>query len=206
MLPFSQIAAPRTLADVVLGRQRAQHNQATSVFLVVLFSLLVAVCAQASIRLPFTPVPITGQTFAVLLTGALLGSRRGALALLVYLLEGALGLPVFAEGRGGVGHLIGPTGGYLVAFPLAAGVVGLLAERGWDRTPLRTALAMLLGSLVVFTLGVCWLSRFVGGVPNAVVQGMLPFLPGDLIKTALAALLLPGGWKLVGEGGQRKVQ
>ena len=189
---------PRTLADAVLpppqGAVRALVND---IFLVVLFSLFVAVGAWVVIPLPFTPVPITGQTFSVLMTGMLLGSRRGAIALLLYLAEGAAGLPVFAGGGGGVARFAGPTAGYLLAYPLAAGFVGVLAERGWERRPYGAALAMLLGSGVILTLGTLWLSLFEGGLWPAFLRGMLPFIPGDLIKTALAALLLPGGWALV---------
>lgn len=188
---------PRTLADTVA---------LPSWLLVPAASLLIAACAQVTIPLPFTPVPLTGQTFAVLLTGMALGSRRGALAVALYVLEGALGLPFFAGGAAGLAKLIGPTGGYLCAFPLAAFLAGLLAERGWDRKPLTTALGMLLASLTIFLLGALWLAHFVGGVGSAVVQGVLPFLPGDVIKSLLAAGLLPTAWKLSAVGGARSRQ
>lgn len=161
-------------------------------------SLAVALCSQVEIHLPGNPVPITGQTFAVLLTGALLGSRRGGLALLAYLAQGAAGLPVFAGGAGGTAHLLGPTGGYLLGFVAAAALVGWLAERGWDRTPWLTAAAMILGNLVIYAFGVTRLSVFVGA-PQAVPLGLVPFIPGDLIKVGLAAGLLPAGWKLIGD-------
>ncbi len=179
------------------GHTAPSRAVVSDVLLIAFFSLFVAASARIVIPLPFTPVPITGQTFAVLLTGMLLGSRRGALALLLYLAEGAAGLPVFAGGAGGAARFAGPTGGYLFAYPLAAGFVGLLAERGWERRPFGAALAMFLGSLIILTLGTLWLSLFVGGLGTAFIQGMLPFLPGDVIKTALAAMLLPGGWALV---------
>ena len=140
-------------------------------------------------------MPLTGQTFGVLLTGMALGSRRGALAVALYVLEGAVGLPFFAGGAAGLVKLLGPTGGYLFAFPIAAFVAGLLAERGWDRKPLTTVLGMLLASLTIFFFGALWLSRFVGGIIPATVQGVLPFLPGDIIKSLLAAGLLPAIWK-----------
>ena len=171
--------------------------------LMVGFSLLTAASAQLVVRLPFTPVPITGQTFGVLLTGALLGSWRGFGAMLIYLAEGLAGLPVFAPGalgHAGLGPFLGPTGGYLVAFPLAAMVVGFLAERGWDRTPVRVLAAMAAGSGVIFALGAGWLSHFVGGAQNAILHGIVPFLPGDALKAALAAALLPLGWKLLERG------
>jgi biotin transport system substrate-specific component len=149
------------------------------------------------IPLPFTPVPVTGQTFGVLLVGMLLGSRRGALALLMYLLEGALGLPVYQSGTGGIVRLLGPTAGYLWSYPFAAFLMGFLVERGWDRTPLRTAAAMLLGGTLILAMGTLWLGSITGDLRSAILQGCLPFLPGDLVKTALAAALLPGGWKLI---------
>ena len=161
------------------------------------FSLLTALSAQIAIPLPFTPVPITGQTFGVLLTGALLGPRLGAAAMLLYLLEGSAGLPFFAGGAGGAARLAGPTGGYLLSYPFAAALVGWLAVRGWDRRPLTMLAAMLLGSLVVFALGAGWLSHFVG-LSHAVTAGVLPFLPGDALKALLAAGLLPAGWKMLG--------
>lgn len=160
-------------------------------------SLLVAVYAQ--IAIPFQPVPITGQTFAVLLIGALLGSRRGALALTAYLIEGLAGLPVFAQGLAGPGVLAGPTGGYLIGFIAAAAGIGWLAERGWDRRIVTTAMAMLIGNVAIYLFGLPWLAARVGGWENALTFGLYPFLIGDLLKLALAAILLPAGWKLVGE-------
>ncbi len=141
---------------------------------------------------------------AVLLVGALLGRRRGSLAVLVYIAEGMAGLPVFAPG-GAVGpaRLLGPTGGYLVGFVAAAYLVGLLAERGWDRRVSTTAAAMALGNLVIYTVGVLWLTVFVGSLSAALAAGVLPFIPGDLVKIAAAALLLPAGWKVLGWSNRR---
>lgn len=161
------------------------------------FSLVTALSARIAVPLPFSPVPLTGQTFGVLLTGALLGSRLGALALLLYLAEGASGLPFFAGGACGPARFLGPTGGYLVASPLAAALVGWLATRGWDRRPLTMLAAMLLGSLVIYALGAGWLVHFLG-VEAALVKGALLFLPGDAVKALLAAGLLPLGWKWMG--------
>jgi biotin transport system substrate-specific component len=158
-------------------------------------SVLVALAAQASVPLPFTPVPWTLQPLAVLLVGALLGARRGAAALVAYLAEGASGLPVFAGGAFGVAPLIGPTAGYLVGFVPAAFVTGFLAERGWDRRFLTTWAAMALGSATLFAFGVAWLSRFVGW-QGAVAAGFVPFVVGDLLKQLLAALLLPSLWRV----------
>ncbi len=192
----TQLAPPRVLSDALLPR-RGTRLLATDLLLATLFSGLVAASAHLRIPLPFTPVPITGQTFAVLFTGAVLGGRRAFLTLLLYLAEGIAGLPVFAGGLSGAIHIAGPTGGYLLSYPLAAGCAGLLAEHGWDRTPMRAACAMTLASGIIFALGVAWLAPFVGGIGSAIVRGLFPFLPGEVIKIALAAALLPAGWKLV---------
>ena len=181
------------------GRADAQSAAlGRDTLLVLAFSLVTALSAQIAVPLPFSPVPLTGQTFGVLLTGALLGPRLGALALLLYLAEGACGLPFFAGGTFGFARFAGPTGGYLAAYPLAAALVGWLAARGWDRRPLTMLAVMLLGSLVIFSLGAAWLAYFVGGASHALMLGVLPFLPGDAIKALLAAGLLPLGWKWIG--------
>jgi len=164
-------------------------------------SVLTALAAQVAIPLPWTPVPITGQTFAVLLSGAVLGARRAFLAQVVYLLEGALGLPVFAAGAAGALKLIGPTGGYLLAFPFASALVGALCERGWDRRFPTMLAAMLLGSGVIFAVGLLQLSRFVPA-STLLAQGLLPFVPGDLVKSSLAALAFPAAWRLAARGGR----
>ena len=188
---MSLVSQPRiTLVDVLLPRSRSWLFDAV---LVVAFSAFVALSARVAI--PWWPVPMTLQPLAVLFTGAVLGSRRGALALLLYLAEGAVGLPVFAGGAG-VAYMLGPTGGYLVSYPVVAGLVGWLAERGWDRSLVWTAAAMTLGLLVIYAFGVAWLAGLLGDLETALVQGMLIFIPGDLIKIAIATLALPGGWAL----------
>jgi len=160
-------------------------------------SLLIALAAQLQVLLPFSPVPVTGQTFAVLLLAALYGSRRGPATVIAYLTLGLIGLPVFAGGAFGVARLVGPTAGYLVGFLAAAIVVGTLSERGWDRRPWSTAASMIIGNVIIYVAGVVWLSRFVGW--EAVLSaGVLPFLAGDALKIAIATLLLPAGWKLIG--------
>lgn len=187
------------LIPAALRRTRAQQRLADAV-LILGGSLLTALMARVEIPLPFTPVPITGQTFAVLLVGAALGSRRGALSMAVYLLEGALGLPVFAGGAAGLARLRGPTGGYLIGFIAAAFVTGWLAERGWDRRPATTALAMLTGNAVIYLFSLPWLAWFVGGFlgpKGALALGLLPFVPGDLLKLLLATLAFPSAWLLV---------
>ncbi len=182
-----------TLIETIYPSTGLLHD-ATSV---VVASLFIAVCAQINIPLPFTPVPLSGGTLGVLYTGALLGSRRGAVAVVLYLLEGSMGLPFFSGGAAGIVHLFGPTGGYLIGFPVGAFATGLLAERGWDRTPGRAFLAMLAGSLPIFAFGLIGLSRFIPA-ETLLVQGLWPFLPGDLLKSAISAGLLPLGWKLLG--------
>lgn len=189
----TRAAAYPVFADRVLPSTGLAHDAAC----VVVASLFVAVCAQINIPLPFTPVPLSGGTLGVLYAGALLGSRRGAMAVLLYLLEGSSGLPVFSGGAAGAAHLFGPTGGYLAGFVAGAYVTGLLAERGWDRTPLKAFFAMLAGSLPIFALGLLVLSRFVPS-ETLLAQGLWPFVPGDLLKSAVSAGLLPLGWKLTG--------
>jgi biotin transport system substrate-specific component len=185
-------AKPDTLMEAAL----APLDWTRSVGLVVVFSLLTAACAQFAIHIG--PIPITGQTFAVLLTGALLGSRLGAAAIIAYLLEGAVGLPFFAEGAGGIMRFMGPTGGYLVAFPAAAFITGAFAEHGWDKRYPTAVAAMAIGSLVVFLGGWAWFAVVSNTPPVAAFKiAVLPFLPGDVIKIALAAAVLPTGWALL---------
>ncbi len=186
-----------TLSEAALPSTGLAHDAAA----VAVASLFIAVCAQIEIPLPFTPVPVTGQTLGVLYAGALLGARRGAAAVALYLLEGASGLPVFAGGAGGAAKFMGPTGGYLLGFPLGAYATGLLAERGWDRTPLKAFFMMLAGSLPIFACGLVGLSRFVPA-DALLVSGLLPFVPGDILKAAASAGLLPAGWKLFGKAAK----
>lgn len=167
------------------------------ILLVVTGSLLIATLAQIEILLPFTPVPITGQTFGVLLIGAALGSKRGAAALMLYITEGAFGLPFFAGGASGFGILSGATAGYLAGFVIAAYVVGLLAERGLERSVRTSLIPFFVGTVVIYICGVAWLSVILGGVGKAIAAGVLPFLVGDAIKLVAAALALPAAWKLV---------
>ncbi len=181
-----------TFSELVFPRADIRVDMA----LVVGFSLITAIAARLAFYLPFSPVPITGQTFAVLLAGALLGSKRGALSQLVYLGGGAVGLPVFANGMGGLPYMLGPTGGYLFGFVVSAFVVGFLAERGWDRRLWTSIIAMVLGSAAMYLFGLSWLARYVPG-EKVLVAGLLPFVPGDLFKIALVAAALPSGWLLV---------
>jgi biotin transport system substrate-specific component len=195
-----------TLAEVLRPRfARARAGTAVpalagshvyDVLLVLAGSALIALSAQVAVPLPFSPVPVTGQTFAVLLVGAALGRTRGSAAVLAYLAEGAAGLPVFAGGLAGPAVLLGPTGGYLFGFLPAAWICGALAERGWDRRLLTTLAAMAAGDLAIFAVGVPWLARFVGA-ENALAFGVAPFLIGNLSKIVLAAGILPVAWACV---------
>ncbi len=178
------LASPRTLVLALVG------------------SAFVAVSAQ--IYVPLWPVPITGQTFAVLIVGMAFGWRLGAVTLLLYLAEGAAGIPVFAKLSAGPAVIVGPTGGYIVGFVLAAAVVGYLAQRGWDRNVGLTALAMLIGNIAIYLPGLPWLADYLAGIGTenpvgaAIAGGLVPFLPGDALKLALAACLLPLVWRLIG--------
>ena len=167
------------------------------VVLIVSGALLVAALAQVEIPLPFTPVPITGQTFAVLLVGAALGSKRGAASLASYLAMGLIGLPFFAGGARGLSILTGATGGYLVGFILAAYVVGLLAERGLERSVRTSLLPFLIGTTIIYICGITWLAVVLGSFEQAIVAGLLPFLIGDAVKLIAASLVMPGAWRLV---------
>lgn len=196
---MTAITTPRTIVDVV----PASSARVRSAVAVVAFALLTAACAQLSFHLPWTPVPVTGQTFAVLLSGAALGCARGAASQLLYVALGAVGLPFYAPNadgiRGGWEIATGATAGYLAGFVVAAAVVGRLAERGEDRRPLTSLAAMVLGSAVIYVLGATWLAHHLG-VPGteAVELGVTPYLIGDTLKVALAGLALPAAWHLAG--------
>lgn len=182
------VSRPAVLADLVPG---ALVRDAV---LVVGGAVLTGLAAQVVVPVPGSPVPITGQTFGALLVGASLGWRRGALSMLLYLVAGMAGVPWFQHGASG---WLGVTGGYLVGFAVAATLVGLLAARGGDRTPLRTIATMVIGNLVIYAIGVPWLMASTGfDLATALDRGVLPFLLGDGIKILLAAGLLPGAWAL----------
>ena len=182
---------PRVLADLVPGAL------VRDVVLVVAAAALTGLAAQVLIRLPFTPVPISLQTFTVLLAGAALGPIRGGLGMLLYLVAGLVGVPWFSEQQSGWEFA---SFGYIIGFVAAAILVGALARRGADRTVLGAVWLMALGNLVIYVLGVAWLANFLAvDLPTAMGYGLWPFLVGDALKIALAAGLLPGAWKLVGE-------
>ncbi|MBT3338597.1 MAG: biotin transporter BioY [Anaerolineae bacterium] len=165
-------------------------------FLIFSGAILVTLLAQIKIPLPFTPVPLTGQTFAVLLVGATLGSKRGAASLTFYTALGALGLPIFAGGAAGMAYLSGATLGYLIGFIVAAYLIGRLAERGLERSLRTSLLPFFVGTIVIYLFGAGWLAMLFG-IEKALTLGVLPFLIGDAIKLVLAALALPATWKLV---------
>lgn len=191
-------AAPSTLLDL-LDRSRVRD-----VVAVVGFALLTAVAAQISIPLGFTPVPLTGQTFAVLLAGGVLGRRRGGLSMLLYVALGAIGLPFYADGAGGWTAATGATAGYLVGFIVAAVVVGLMAEHGQDRKLSTSIPAFIAGTMIIYTVGAGWLAYDLGlaltaaaGEPSAISLGVAPFLVGDVFKALLAGALLPAAWRFL---------
>jgi biotin transport system substrate-specific component len=186
-------AAPQRLVLADLLPRTAVRD----VGLVVGAALLTAVCAQIAIPLGFSPVPVTGQTFAVLLTAAALGPSRGAAGQALYVLLGLVGLPFYSDAGSGPDHLFGATGGYLVGFVVAGWLTGELAKRGLDRDVRTASLAFLAGSVVIFAFGVPWLAVVADlSLSDALVQGLLPFIPGGLFKAALAAGLLPAAWRL----------
>ncbi|HUV40516.1 MAG TPA: biotin transporter BioY [Sedimentisphaerales bacterium] len=184
-----------TYADVLRprGRKFASYYDLT---LIVGGSVVIALSARMAVMLPFSPVPVTGQTFAVLMAGALLGSRRGSLAVITYIAQGVAGLPVFALGRAGPAVLLGPTGGYLIGFIAAAYITGILAQRGWDRRVGTTILAMVLGNCAIYMPGLVWLV-ILTSVGNALKMGFYPFIAGDFLKIVLAAAVLPAGWRVL---------
>ena len=190
MTTLNPSIAPRVLADTIAG------TRVRDALLVVGGAILVGLSAQVSVLLPFTPVPFTMQTFAVLLVGAGLGWQRALPSMLLYLAAGSVGVPWFAGGSSGFG---GASFGYIVGFILAAAVVGRLAEARADRKPLSTFATMVLGSGIIYAVGVPWLAvSYDVGLGRAISLGLVPFLVSDLLKAAAAGLLLPGTWWLVG--------
>lgn len=202
-------AAASTLAGHLWTRRDGARGQLRNLALAFLGSLFVAACAQ--IQVPMWPVPVTMQTFAVVVVGMAFGARLGAATLALYVAQGAIGLPVFANFTAGPAVLMGPTGGYIVGFVLAAWIAGSLAERGWDRKVWTTALAMLAGNAAIYLPGLAWLTILYAGAlaPHiqatgaagpfgaAIATGLMPFLVGDALKIALAAAAMPVAWRLV---------
>ncbi len=182
-LPISRILWPQMQASIW-----------RSVILALAGSALLAISAK--IQVPFFPVPMTMQTLVVVLIGAVGGARLGAATVLLYLAQGAAGLPVFAGPVAGIAYFAGPTAGFLLGFVLAAAVSGWLAERGWDRKPFSTFALMLIATTLIYIPGLLWLGTLFGA-ETAIASGLVPFVLGDIFKAALAAALLPLAWKII---------
>ena len=179
----------------ILQPEKSIPQKARDIAIVISASWLLAISAQFSFNLPFSPVPVTGQTLAVLLIGSLLGKNRGAAAVGLYLLQGAAGLPVFAGGKSGFITLVGPTGGYLIGFIAAAYIVGILAELRYNKSLIYTGFSMLIGTLVIYIFGLFWLVQFVGE-SSALQLGLFPFLVGDFVKILSGVIVLGGSMKI----------
>lgn len=195
----------RTALNVVADCLWEERSTTRDLLWVSTFSLLTALLAQVRVPLPFTPVPITGQTFAVLLSGAVMGSRRAFASQVIYLGAGAAGLPVFAGGAASFAHLFGPTGGYLWSYPAAAGLLGWLVERGASRNTGKLALALVFSDLIILISGTLWLRSFLD-IPyqQALNFGLYPFLFGDTLKVVLVGAFLPRILKRFSIGGRRE--
>jgi biotin transport system substrate-specific component len=176
------------------------HTRARHLALILIGTALMAICARVAFYVPGNPVPYTLQTFGVLLAAGALGFRRGVAATLLYVAIGAAGLPVFAKGNHGVDYLLGASGGFVLGYVLASGIVGRLAELGWDRNILGAIGAMLFGSLAIYAVGVPWLAiaTYGGDFTLAFENGMRTFLLWDAVKLALAAAAFPAAWWVVG--------
>ena len=199
-----------TLLATMTRRLDAPVRATEQVCAVVLVTGLTAIAAQVSVHLPFTPVPFTFQPMVVLLGAMVLGSRLGATSQMLYLALGIAGLPVFAASPllpQGAARLLGPSGGYLMSYPLAAFVTGALAERGFDRRYLTAIVAMAAGLAVVYAGGTAWLSiasQQVRGMSSALAAGVVPFIVPDVFKLLVAAGVMPGLWKITGRAGSRR--
>ena len=190
-----------TIADFLVPIRLGErlNSRVRDIALVVAGALFIYLTARISIPVPGSPVPITGQTFGVLLVGGALGLRRGLIAVALYVLLGVVGLPFFAEGKGGLTVIWGATGGYLIGFIFAGAVVGRLAELGWDRKIGGALGAMVVGSAVIYAIGLPWLKVVTGWtVEKTIAEGLTPFLVGDTVKIVLAAVLFPAAWWVVG--------
>lgn len=190
-MTLSTVAYP-TLISAIWPEEESS-KLARNVVLAILGTALLTVSAK--VQVPFYPVPMTMQTLVVLVIGMAYGWRLGGATVLLYLAEGAVGLPVFAAG-GGYAYLAGPTGGYLAGFLACALAIGWLAERGWDRNPVLSVLAMAIGTVIIFALGLAWLTKLIG-FQAAIANGLVPFIYGAIAKLALAAAALPYAWRLV---------
>ena len=179
----------------ILQPVKSIPQKTRGIAIIVSASWLIAISAQFTFNLPFSPVLVTGQTLAVLLIGSLLGKNRGAAAVGLYLLQGAVGLPVFAGGKSGFITLVGPTGGYLIGFIAAAYIVGILTELRHDKSLVYIGFSMLVGNLVIYIFGLFWLVQFVGE-SSALQMGLFPFLAGDFVKILSGVIVLGGSRKI----------
>lgn len=201
--PATLTRRPTTLADHAVRSSSRVHVAS----IICSGAALIALAAQISIALPFTPVPITGQTFAVLLVGAALGAARGGASALLYLGLGVADTPVFAHGASGIGVLTGASGGYLVGFPIAAALAGWLAEKHWDRRFGSAIGAMLSGNVVIYAIGIPWLALSLHtSFKRALELGLYPFVPGDTLKLYLAAACLPVAWRAAGAASAKRAR
>lgn len=195
---MTTVATQQVLADV-FGVKTGTALRAKQAALVV--AGIAALAISAKIMVPMFPVPMSMGTFAVLTIGAAYGARLGLVTIIGYMLIGMLGFDVFAKSTAelnGLTYMMGSTGGYLLGFVLATVALGLLAARGWDRSPVKMAGAMLIGNALIYVPGLLWLGVLYGFDKPILAWGLTPFLMGDAVKLALAAVLLPGLWKLVG--------
>ncbi len=189
----------------ILMPERTLPSRVVNAAIILGASWGIALSAQISISLPFSPVPITGQTLVVLLVGLLLGRTRGTAAIAAYLAQGAAGLPLFAGGKSGLTTLFGPTGGYLFGFLAAAYIVGMLSELKFKRSIFQAASTLILGNIIIYIFGLFWLARFVG--ESQVLQlGLYPFLVGDLLKILLGIVLVGGSSVLLSQNKPTGIQ
>ena len=184
---------PAVLSPYTGGVANKKSRLLSHLFLALIGSVFLIISAK--VQFPFYPVPMTMQTLVVIMIGMSYGAPLAASTVFLYLFQGAIGLPVFATG-GGLAYMMGPTGGYLVGFFLSAILLGLLASNGWGKTWQTTAVAMILGVGVIFTIGVSWLAVFVG-FEAAIINGFLPFIYADFLKIIIASLAMPAGWSVV---------
>jgi biotin transport system substrate-specific component len=198
-LPIDQRGV--TLADYLVPIRVGEQvsARARNLALVIIGALFIYLTARIAFPVPGSPVPVTGQTFGVLLVGGALGFRRGVASVALYVAIGLIGVPFFAEGKGGLSVILGATGGYIIGFVIAGAVVGRLAEMGWDRHLPGAIAAMAIGNIVIYLVGVPWLMAVTGAdLSTAIAQGVTPFVVGDAVKLLLAAGTFRAGWWLVG--------
>ncbi|MFG0276169.1 MAG: biotin transporter BioY [Phycisphaerales bacterium] len=193
---------PTPAGDLVARLPLDRDGLLAKALLVVAGSLLLALCAQIRFYLPGTPVPVTMQSFGVLVIGGALGMRLGVSAVALYLAYGLVGLPVFAGGALGLAAFSGATGGYLAGFLIAALFCGFATDRGWTRTLTGSVLVMIHATALIFIPGVAWLATLTGGIESALALGLWAYLPGAAIKIVLAAAFLPTAWRLVGRSSE----